>query len=643
MAADLIVVARRWDGLGGRLQAILNGLSLARALDLEFRFVWPRNSFTSLHEPREIFDEAFLAQFEITESRCGDRVVLPAPTHLSLSEARAFCRSAAPHSMIDAWQCFDVIRFAGESAAAAETRFRAGVSEIAWSEVVRDLLGSVPLSNGPRGYSAVHVRAGDIVSGDWRQFVPAEKYIPTAYVELAIEDFSGRDGGPVVVVSDNRGYVRYLKTRFDCVRLPGEFVGGYAGLSEAQRALADILVLSRARHIFGPQTSAFSRLAAHVGAISITSVGDLVTEEPARNRLRSGIARTTRQARRRKVLRPLLARDLCWYLDVFTDHLVMDEYLELARRASHWDPDFCGAHNRLALAEAFSGNGRASVKASCRAHRAAVAAVVHADPLVESLATFISARVVEAFRASGRVGRQPLDRFSITSLFGRIGSAVDGAAVFGDIEESMGRCEALTPFQTDRYEVLENLRFQVAALAWLTKADGPSREIARSAMRPAKNEPLLPPCWRPSGFRSLEETECFSQTLRNLEIATIRIAMALGAVIAAAPSESPGMGNVDLTRTSPTGLGWAVGWAFDPDSGRNGLLVGLHSETGVVTGAPIFLARPDVEATLDDPRALNCGFTFPMPSTVFEKADVLRAGLCVSRHGEGAVDHSPAC
>lgn len=641
VAADLIVVARRWDGLGGRLQAILNGWSLARALDLEFRFVWPRNSFRSLHEPREIFDEAFLAQFEITESTCGDRVVLPAPTHLSLPEARAFCRTAAPHSMIDAWQCFDVIRFADESAAAAETRFRGGMSEIAWSAVARDLMDCGSLAIGRGEYSAVHVRAGDIVEGDWRQFVPAEKYIPTAFVELAIETFSGPDGVAVVVASDNERYVRFLKARFDCIQDPGELVEGYTGLSEAQRAFADILVLSRARQIFGPQTSAFSKLAAHIGGINIESVGDLVTEEPARSRLRSGIARTIRRARRREVLRPLLARDICWYLDVFTDHLNLDEYLELARRASRYKPDFCGALNRLALAEAFSGNGRASAEASSRAQRAAAAAEVHEDPMVESLATSITAQVVLAFCRPPRFRRQLSKRLALTSLLRRFGGIIDRAAFLGGVEEILERCEALTPFQTDHQYVVENLRFQVAALAWLTAEDGPSREIARRAMRPARDEPLLPPSWRPSGFSVLSKPGLFSQTLRNLEIASIRIAMALGAVIAADPPDSPGMGNVDLTRTSPTGLRWAVGWAFDPDSGSSGLLVGLHSETGVVTGAPTFLARPDVEAAFDNPRALNSGFTFPMPSTVFEKADVLRAGLCISGHGEGTVDHGP--
>ncbi len=182
--AGAVVVARRWDGLGGRLHALLNAWSIARALNLEFRFVWPRNAFAALRDPRELFDDAFLARFEIPEAACADRVALPDPTASSLLEARERCRAAAPFSMIDVAECFDVAAFAGEPAGEAGGRFRAGLGEIGWSGAVHELLGS---AWGSLEYSAVHARAGDIVDGAWRQFVPVEKYVPTAYVEHAVE------------------------------------------------------------------------------------------------------------------------------------------------------------------------------------------------------------------------------------------------------------------------------------------------------------------------------------------------------------------------------------------------------------------------------------------------------------------------
>ena len=630
MTSDVVVVARRWDGLGGRLHALLNAWSVARALDLEFRFAWPRNSFRTFHEPREVFDDAFLARFEIAESTCGDRIALPNPTALSLPEARALCRAANPHSMIEVGECFDVLAFADEPAADAQARFRAGLSEIAWSGVARALIESVPVANDPRGYSAIHVRAGDIVEGDWRQFVPVEKHIPTAYVEFAIETLAGPDASPVVVVSDNERYVCYLRTRFGFIRSPGDLVGGYASLSQAQRALADILVLSRARRVVGPRTSAFSQFAAHLGGLTILSVGDLMTENVARRRLRDGIARAGEEAARWEVLRPLLARDICWFLDVFPDHLAMSEHLELARRAIRCEPDFCGALNRLATALAFAGNGRASAEASSRAQRAAALSEIHADPLVESLATSISAKVVIALGARRHGGRRLLEWLGLASMLGRFGGGGDREAMLDDIKRSLKRCEALTPFQTHHQDVMVNLRFQLAAMAWLATADDRSKETVRRAMRPAESGPLLLPSWRPSGFSRLSESGSFPQTLRNLEVVTIRIAQAIGAALSSAPSRPPRRGRVETIRTCPSGLRWAAGWAYDADAGRSDLAVGFVSNGGIVSGGTTFLARPDVAAALDDPRALNCGFAFPVPSTVQDEAGDLQASLRIS-------------
>lgn len=629
MASDLIVVARRWDGLGARLQALLNAWSIARALDLEFRFVWPRNSFKELHEPREIFDGGFLEHFEIAAATCADRITLPSPTALSLPEARALCRAATPHSMFDVGECFDVLAFAGEPAAAAQARFRAGLSEIAWSGVARALIESVPAAADPGGYSAIHVRAGDIVEGDWRQFVPVEKLIPTPYVEFAIESFAGPDASPVVVVSDNERYVRYLKTRFGLVRVPGDLVGGYARLSEAQRALADILVLSRARRVVGPRTSAFSQLAAHLGGGTIQSADDLMTENAARRRLHEGIARAGEEAARWEVLRPLLARDICWFLDVFSDHLGVGEQVELARRAVRCEPAFCGALNRLATALAFAGKGRASAEASCRAQRAAARSEIHADPSVESLATSISARVVIALGTRRHAGQRLLEWLGLASLLRRFERA-DRAAMLDEIKRSLERCEALRPFQTHHQDVMVNLRFQLAAMAWLTTADARSQETVRRAMRPAESAPLLLPSWRPSGWRALRGPGSFPQTLRNLEVATIRIAQAIGAALSGAPSSPPPMGRVEAIRTCPSGLRWASGWAYDPDAGRSDLAVGFFSNDFIVSGGTTFLERPDVAAALDDPRALNCGFAFPVPSTDQDEAGELQASLRIS-------------
>lgn len=607
--SDLMVVTKRWDGLGARLHAILNAWSVAHALHLEFRFVWPRNAFRELHEPRELFSEMFLDRFEITESTCGSRVVLTDPTALSLPDARQFCHAASTNSIVEINECFHVVAFSNESAEAAHARFRNGLHEIGWSRASCALIESILYKKYPLEYSAIHVRAGDIVTGDWRQFVPVEKYVPMAYVEFAIEFLSGTDRSPVILVSDNEEYVRYLKTRFDVIRLPSDIVAGYAELTELQRAFADILVLSRARRTVGPRASSFSQLAAHLGGLKILSVDDLMAEDDARRCLRDGIARAGNNAKRLEFIRPLLARDICWFLDVFSDNLAVGDQIALARQATRLEPDFCGSLNRSAAALARAGHRRASEKASWRAQRAATIADRHADPLVESLSTSISAKALEL-------------------AFG-----IDRKTILDDIKRSLKTCETLAPFQIHHHGVLINLRFQIATMAWLA-ADNWSREIAKKTIKLADSEPPSLQSWRPSGFSILRGSGSFPQVLRNLEVLTIRIARSIGTALSRAVSLSSSLGHIDSITTSPSGLHWINGWAYNADVSRTELAVGYCFNGAVVSGGVTSLARPDVAAALNDPRALNCGFLFPVPLAVRDRVSNFQSDIRIF-HREG--------
>lgn len=629
MNPHTIVIAKRWDGLGARLSAILNAWSVARALGLEFRFVWPRGADIALHEPSELFSDEFLGRFEITEISCADRVVRPDVASLRLPDARVSLCNANP-PFLEISECFDVLAFANEGAEAAPARFRAGLHEIGWSRASQALINQIFGESFLQGFSAIHIRAGDIVTGDWRQFLPIEKYTPTPLVEFAIETLSNSDRSPVVVISDNEPYVRYLKNRFNMIRTPSEIVAGYADLTEMQKALADILVLSRARRIVGPYTSAFSGLAANLGGLRIESADKLMAGDDTRRCLRDGIARTEKEADQSDILRPLLARDICWYLDVFSDDLTLGDQISLADFAVRLEPDFCGALNRSAAALARVGETRASKNASLRAHRAAATAHRYADPLVESLATSISSEVLAL--GGPRDGAFPLDYLGLASSIRRLRGRVTRKATLGRLEQGLSECEALGPFFIHHWHVLFNLRFQIAALAWLTSADNPLREITKATLQSNDFDPLFLPAWRPSGQDILRSSSAiFPQALRNLEVVTILIARAIGSAQSSASPSSVTLGNIDRVFTSPSGLGWVNGWAYDAGVGPAGLAIGYSFDgCNRVSGGVTFLARPDVAEALKDPRAMKCGFSFPVPLDALKNGGVQLSSILIS-------------
>jgi len=609
MTTKPTVIARRWDGAGARLHAILNAWSIARALDLDFRFIWPRGVSFGLDEPDELFGRGFLDRFETSGSACeGKNWIGLQPPNVSAGEARDQCRSAQPGALIEISECFRILAFRDESPEVARQRFLRDFLAIEWSPEIAALTNDIDGWSEGRSYCAMHIRAGDIVFGDWRQFLPIAKYLPVAYVEIAIKSLAPTC--QLLLVSDNVDYVSYLKERFDSVSVPEDIVTHYRSLSESQKMFADILLLARARRLFGPPMSAFSRLAADLGAADVCRVDEWMSDIEAESGLRCGVARPKSAFRRPRALSPLGARDICWYLDTSSDNIGARRRLALAKCAVSLDPDYCGAFNRWALSLAMSGRHEAAEKAVARALSIAATAKIHQDPLVESLATAI------ATKALACVTHRQADR----TIFVYIDPTVSKFRIVHEdlrlksMKRDLAQCEALVPYQIQMGDVLLNLRYLVAAVEWLATADVLSRQIVRTCLVAEEAGEFQTSSWRISGKELLAGSEEFPQVLRNIEFVTIRFARAIGAAIASNSRPSlPEAFHVDAFNRSPSGLSWITGWAHKPILSRNGPAIGLAFNGNLLSGGPMFLPRLDAAESRDSPRGEISGFTFPVP------------------------------
>jgi GDP-mannose 4,6 dehydratase len=111
-----LVIARRWDQLGGRLSAIVNARSIAEVLALEFRFIWPRGLDPAVNEPAQLFDQAFLDGFEIQQSELDGRPRVYYRTLESTSAAslRAELEAAGDDAFLEVDEIFEVLGGAAE-------------------------------------------------------------------------------------------------------------------------------------------------------------------------------------------------------------------------------------------------------------------------------------------------------------------------------------------------------------------------------------------------------------------------------------------------------------------------------------------------------------------------------------------------
>ena len=456
---------------------MVNARSLAEAFDLDFRFVWPRGADVAINEPGQFFSATYTDQFEIQEADLRSRSPIAHYELVSLSEddARRRLSLSGSGSFVEVSEIFGVSRLPSETAAAARTRFIRCFHDIGWSAEIRRLIATGAQLPGVSRLAALHVRAGDIVTGDWRHLMAHEKYTPTAYVEHALERLS--DGGRrrVLVMSDNDRYLSSLQERFPTAVTAAEIWPDYTALTEVQRAFADILILSRCEVIVGPPNSAFSRLAANLGCEAVTRADRLVAPGAERDALRGAIARHLESDATDGFWGGLVARDICWCLDVFADELPLADQCGLARQAVTREPDFGAALARLARVASIAGDVRTSLDAAARAVQIAETVTRHPDPLVEALATDIAVKCLAASHGRLALGARAgtrCSRWSWRSVRGADERRECIRLTLLDVDRTMRRCTQLIPFQMDHDAITAQLRRLIAATEQLSAADG---------------------------------------------------------------------------------------------------------------------------------------------------------------------------
>jgi hypothetical protein len=558
-----LLVANQSDRLGSRLCAIVNAWSLAKVLAVKFGFVWPRNECLELHHPLEIFSQDFLDEFEIPEADFPREINRPSLGVMTLEETRIFCSHHLDAAIIVPIN-FEIQSFAGEGFESAHERFLRSFSEIGWSPLIRQIISE----KKRHVYNALHVRAGDIVTGDWSQSMPVEKYLPTSFVEYFIETLDDQSGLPLVIFSDNKDYTSHLAGRYKRVWTVENLVPDYQNFSEAQQAFIDAYMLSGASHLFGPVRSSFSQLASSIAGMKVQSVyesmGSADVFQIMESHLNDALTRDQQPP-----LQKLLARDICWMLDVFMERLTLDARLAWARQAVSCDPTFCIAKTRLAFALLQLGFVDAAELEAERARKIAETVSLYHDSLADSLACLICVSMFK-FIASGP-GVLPLD----------------GIHQLQKAETLLGLWEQLHPAMIYRDDLLLNLRFVVQSMRWLDTEHEMSREHFVQRFKQECRTPSEILKWRRDGFTTLHTlASAFPGLLRHVEEISLRISSAIGGSLSNAPRRKLGRPlrwGFEQVYVSQSGLGWALGWAY-PWQRTGDLSIGLIRKGMAIQG-----------------------------------------------------------
>ena len=236
--------------------------------------------------------------------------------------------------------------------------------------------------------------------------------------------------------------------------------------------------------------------------------------------LRAGIAARRGEAS----LAPLVARDACWCVDVFADAMPLRELRALADLAVELDPEFSGAHARVARLAALAGDEATALGAVAEAVRIAEPVTRHADPFTEALATEVAVRCfVAALPVAGTRPWWGLRARSAEAARERLRAAREL------VRAPYERCLGLGPFQMDEEAIAGELARVIAAvdalLALGTRARW--RAMRRLAAACASDEPLP----SPGGVSRLERHRAeplFDPVPLDLAVLADRLASAAG-------------------------------------------------------------------------------------------------------------------
>lgn len=270
------VIAFRNDRLGGRLNAILTAMRLARRYDLPLRIFWPAHEDTSpeLRNPGDLFDAGFMAATFVDKAegmaatRNGVELGAAAP---ELTEA-GFRASVAAGTLYLSNSATEQLRLPFEPPEVLAD-LPAVLHDMPITPRVRQMIDRIDTILGGVSFRSYHLRRGDII--DDRALAShnlwPSKYIPRVIYEWHIKRELAQGDGMIVVFSDAPAEARAFAALSPRVRSFADLIGDEE-LSDLQRDFLELYTMSRSERIFAPPSSAFSGMAAVIGNTCVTDI-----------------------------------------------------------------------------------------------------------------------------------------------------------------------------------------------------------------------------------------------------------------------------------------------------------------------------------------------------------------------------------
>lgn len=255
---QLTFFSNRTDGMGERLRAMLNALLLSEKIGGDFKFTWQTKNrdFHATQEKNLIFSKSFQSEHLIEGKEFTGMQLYPLQKLASFNknQERVYDGFLVQQNKISTILPYPYIDFSRDE-------YKKAFNSIGFSEGMQSAKNhaeSIPLTNK---VAAIHIRAGDIVFGQFRwQPIFYNKIIPIFLIESTIQLLID-DGFNVIIFGQDDDFCNYLANKYKILYSKNFLRRNY---NESQIALFDVVLMSRC-HVVTAGSSGFATLAGWIG------------------------------------------------------------------------------------------------------------------------------------------------------------------------------------------------------------------------------------------------------------------------------------------------------------------------------------------------------------------------------------------
>ncbi|MGP9765412.1 hypothetical protein ACT3UM_06750 [Halomonas sp. AOP13-D3-9] len=286
MTKNTCFISKRQDGLGERLRAMLNAIALSQVNNADFKFNWKDSSKDhGSGKLTDVFSGEFINNHHIP-AKDLNKFQLVDNFYINKIDGTYFCDQNISKRIFKNYPD-DYFYYRSELGKAFQ--------KIDFSDSVKKAIESAYHVEFSNNCVALHLRAGDLVYGNYQQSVSFVSKAISYPVALKIIEDVARTGADVLVFGQDVELIEMLANQPRVISahclMPSSF-------GEVEAAFFDMILMSRCRKIYAG-SSGFAVLASIIGNIdhirpeklfSDTETVNIITDEIKKNKFYNGVS-----------------------------------------------------------------------------------------------------------------------------------------------------------------------------------------------------------------------------------------------------------------------------------------------------------------------------------------------------------------